>query len=137
MTFGWVAASNRRMASLNDAIRIRYALVLAKVLQPRRDHERLQEAPFLGRVFKNVPGVRAVSPSLLAQISDRSQESIAPLGIDAVFNGDQYRSTVDVPLDRQNRSWANASTVRDQFLDRLAASSARSIQFHPERLRPR
>jgi len=45
---------------LNDAIRIRYALVLAKVLKPGRDRKRLQEAPFLGRVFENVPGVRAV-----------------------------------------------------------------------------
>ena len=70
---------------LNDAIRIRYALVLAKVLKPGRYHERLQEAPFLGRVFENVPGVRAVAPSLLAQISDRGQESILSLGIDAVF----------------------------------------------------
>jgi hypothetical protein len=26
---------------LNDAIRVRYALVLAKVLEPGRDHERL------------------------------------------------------------------------------------------------
>ena len=85
---------------LNDAIRIRYALVLAKVLKPGRDHERLQEAPFLGRVFENVPGVRAVPPSLLVQILDRRQESIASLGIDAVFDGDQYWPPISVRLDR-------------------------------------
>src|SRR5258707_1702716 len=81
---------------LNDAIRIRYALVLAKVLKPGRDHECLQEAPFLGRVLENVPGIRAVPPSLLAQISDRGQESITALGIDAVFDGNQYWPPISV-----------------------------------------
>src|SRR5712672_3410853 len=89
---------------LNDAIRIRYALVLAKVLKPGRDHESLQEAPFLGRVFENVPGVRAVSPSLLTQTPDRRQESITSLGINAVFDGDQYWPPISVRLDRKNRS---------------------------------
>jgi len=89
---------------LNDSIGIRYALVLAKVLEPGRDHERFQEAPFLGRVFENVPGVRTVPPSLLAQISDRGQESITSPGIDTVFDGDQYWPPVSVCLDRHNRS---------------------------------
>ena len=85
---------------LNDAIGIRYALVLAKVLEPGRDHKCLQEAPFLGRVFENVPGVRAVPPSLLAQIPDRGQESIMSLGIDAIFDGDQYWPPISVRFDR-------------------------------------
>src|ERR1700749_2276046 len=89
---------------LNDAIRVRDALVLSKVLEPGGDHESFQKTPFLGRVFEDVPGVRAVPPSLLAQIPDRGQESITSLGIDAVFNGDQYRPPVSIRLDRQNRS---------------------------------
>jgi hypothetical protein len=49
---------------LNDAIRIRNALVLPEVFQPGRHHERFQESSALSCVFEDIPGIRAVAPSL-------------------------------------------------------------------------
>ena len=51
---------------LNDAISIRYALVLPEVLEPGGEHESLQETSLLGGILEDVPPVGAVPPSLLA-----------------------------------------------------------------------
>ena len=85
---------------LGDPVGVRYALVLPEVLEPGRDHESLQETSFLGSILEDVPCIGAVPPSLLAQISDRRQESITFLGIDPVFNRDQNRPAIGLRIAR-------------------------------------
>lgn len=88
---------------LNGPVGIGHALVLPQVLEPRCDHERLQKASALGGVLEDVPGICAITPSLLFQVSDGDEEGFAALRGDAVFDRNQDWPAVGVCVDCQYR----------------------------------
>src|SRR5580698_7431013 len=59
---------------LQHAIRIGDALVLAHVLQPRFDHERLDEPRRIGGVLVDAPAVGAVAPPLVVEPLHRGEK---------------------------------------------------------------
>ncbi len=89
---------------LEDAVRIGNTLVLAQMLKPRCDQECLQETPLLGGVFKDIPRVRAVPPTLLTKVVDCCQKGAASFRIDVVFDRHQHWSSIWLGVDRQDRN---------------------------------
>ena len=70
---------------LQHAIGVGDALMLAEMLDPGLDHEGLDEAPLLGRVFEDPPGEGAIAPALRSERGDGGKEGVAVLRIDPVL----------------------------------------------------
>src|SRR5580658_5236285 len=79
------------------------ALMLAEMLHPRIHKEGFDDAAFIGGVLINAPAIGAVAAALVAELFNGSEERFAVLWTDAVFDGDQHRTTVLLDVLRDNR----------------------------------
>jgi len=59
------------------AIRVRYALVLPQMLQPRFNGKRLYKSSGLCHILENAPCICAVAPAFASELVHRHQEHLA------------------------------------------------------------
>src|SRR5438128_885656 len=74
------------------------AFVLAEMLEPRLDDERLDPSTRVGRVLVDVPADRAVAPPDRLQAPHDAEECVLVLAIDPVLERDENRTLVAVEV---------------------------------------
>src|SRR5437660_12584317 len=74
---------------LQHAVRVRHPFVLAQMLEPRLDDERLEESVALGDVLEDSPRVRAIPSRFAAGPLDCGAEPFPLAAIDAMVES-QY-----------------------------------------------
>jgi hypothetical protein len=76
------------------AIGVRHSLVLAQMLKPRVQLERLQETPFLRYILENFPFERSAPPPLSAQSFKSHKKRAAICRPDLILDGHKHWSSV-------------------------------------------
>src|SRR6266851_372510 len=100
----WCSTNMERVSRLlDDAVRDGSPLMLAKVLDPRLDHEGFDVTSRVGSVMEHAPLDGSVSPPHAAKGMKRFHEATPLLGINTVLNGYQDRSFVYPCLDLHSR----------------------------------
>ncbi|HEX4718311.1 MAG TPA: hypothetical protein VH300_07265 [Thermoleophilaceae bacterium] len=89
--------------SLDGGVRDRRSLVLAQVLAPRVDQERLEPALAILEILVEVPFARRVAAADAAEFVHRGHELVDIPAADAVLERDEYRAIVRGRLDREDR----------------------------------
>lgn len=74
-----------------QAIRLRYALVLAQMFEPGVCPEGLNEAALFGGILEYTPVVRSIPAARIRIFRKRAQKLVTTLRIDAVFDRHQHR----------------------------------------------
>jgi len=82
----------RLHAALLHDVRLRHALVMAHVLEPRFGEERLQHPSGLRGVLEYAPCVRSIAATLRREVIERREERVAIRRRDAILDRDQHRS---------------------------------------------
>ena len=94
-----------------------HALMLAQVLGPAFHYERLDEAARRRGVFEESPANGSIAAAKPAHGLHGARELAGARGIDGVFDGDEHRAVVLVPLDHQDRFRPVSGRARVEFAE--------------------